>query len=56
MALQSGASVGYVYALSEKLSYYMKLQGKIQSFESAPPLTQKIQEQYIAGVELGLGF
>lgn len=50
------ASVGYVYALSEKLSYYMKIQGKIQNFESAPPLTQKTQEQYIAGVELGLGF
>lgn len=50
------ASVGYVYALNEKLSYYMKIQGKIQNFESAPLLTQKTQEQYIAGVELGLGF
>ena len=45
-----------MYALNEKLSYYMKIQGKIQNFESAPLLTQKTQEQYIAGVELGLGF
>nr|QGT50234.1 hypothetical protein Helico6505_0660 [uncultured Helicobacter sp.] len=50
------ASVGYAYALNQNLAYYMKLQGKIWHFESTLSVTTKVQNQYTAGIELGLEF